>query len=119
MSTQIETVKTRTAKPVVAGVFDIVFGSFCLLGVLVLFILGIVFMPVVNDVSFRVGFILWIVAIPLAAIGVVSVLGGIYSLQRRMWGLALAGSITTALVSQPFGIASIVLTAVSKDEFAK
>ncbi len=119
MSTQIETLKTRTAKPVVAGVFDIVVGSFALLGVVALIIIGLVAMPVVEDVPFSLGFILWIGALPLAAIAVVSIVGGIYSLQRRMWGWALAASITTFIASNVLGIVSIVLTAVSKNEFAQ
>jgi hypothetical protein len=117
MSTQVVTPSPKTAKPIVAGVFDIVVGSVCILGVLVLVVLGFVVTIDTTDFIFNPGFIFWLGAIPLAAIGVVSIIGGVFSMQRRMWGWALAGSITTACVSNVLGIASIVLTAVSKNEF--
>ena len=117
MSTQVVKPGPRTAKPIVAGVFDIVVGSVCILGVLVLVVLGFVVTIDTTDFVFHPAFIFWLVAIPVAAIGVVSIIGGVFSLQRRNWGWALAGSITTVCVSQVLGITSIVLTAVSKDEF--
>jgi hypothetical protein len=118
MSAQIETLKTRTAKPIVAGVFDIIIGSLCLLAVVILGIVGLVFTPALPDVPVNLGFIFWLAVVPLTAIGVISIIGGIYSLQRKMWGWALAGSITTFLASNVLGIFSIILTAISRNEFA-
>jgi hypothetical protein len=117
MSAQVITPTPRTAKPIVAGVFDIVVGSICILGVLVLLVLGFVVTVDTGDFVFNPGFIFWLIALPLAALGVISIVGGVFSLQRKMWGWALAGSITTACMSTVLGVASIVLTAVSKDEF--
>jgi len=39
--------------------------------------------------------------------------------MRRVWGLALAGSITTLLTSPVIGIIALVLTAISKKEFTR
>jgi hypothetical protein len=109
----------KTAKPVVAGIFNIMIGSACMLGVLGLGIAMAVVGPIVTDVGMPVFTVLAIIAFPLAVIGIISIVGGIFELQRRMWGMALAGSIAATCVSQMFGVASIVLTAVSKDEFGK
>jgi hypothetical protein len=61
--------------------------------------------------------LLVIIAVPLAVLGAVSLVGGLFSLRRKNWGWALAGSITTLLVSQVLGIVSIVLIALAKNEF--
>ena len=55
--------------------------------------------------------ILWMLGV-LAAI-----VGGFYTLRRKVWGLALVGSIGALLCSPYFGIPAIVLTALSKKEF--
>jgi hypothetical protein len=50
-------------------------------------------------------------------VGILAIVGGIYALQRKIWGLALAGSIAAFFPSWILGIAAIVLTALSKNEF--
>ena len=50
-------------------------------------------------------------------IAILAVIGGIYALQRRYWGLALAGSIAAILVFFPTGIAAVIFVALSKNEF--
>jgi hypothetical protein len=50
--------------------------------------------------------------------GVVSILGGISALQRRRWGLALAGGICALVPMQTLlGVLAIVFLAISKEEF--
>jgi len=51
-------------------------------------------------------------------LGIISLLGGIYALKRNLWGLALAGSIFAFFYLPPLGMPAIVLTALSKKEFA-
>jgi len=58
-----------------------------------------------------------IVAIPVLILGLLAILGGIYSMKRRVWGLALAGSICGTLLTWFLGIPAIILTMVSKREF--
>jgi len=60
---------------------------------------------------------------PLAAVlivlGIVSLVGGIFAVQRRIWGVALAGAIC-ALFPPPviiLGILAIVFVALGKREF--
>lgn len=61
--------------------------------------------------------ILWIITIPFLIIGVLALIGGIYSLRRKTWGLALAGAIATTVYWFFVGIPTIVFIAQSKDEF--
>jgi len=43
-----------------------------------------------------------------------SILGSIFALKRRMWGLALSGSIGALLCFPILGIAAIIMTVMSK-----
>lgn len=50
-------------------------------------------------------------------LGIVALIGGIVAIQRRMWGLALAGAIIILFPFFIFGILSIIFVAISKKEF--
>jgi len=125
----------KTYKPTVAGILNIVAGVFSLLGSIGV-IVGIMalghFMiysgpgpvPVPDFGScspqFVYGFIqpiMWIAVVFLLIVGILPIIGGIYALQRKKWGLALTGSIAAIFGSLPLGIAATVFTAISKDEF--
>jgi hypothetical protein len=45
------------------------------------------------------------------------IIGGVFALQRRRWGWALAGSIIAIFGMLPLGIASTVLVIMAKEEF--
>jgi len=57
------------------------------------------------------------------AVGIVAVIGGVYALKRRKWGLALAGSICAFFSfflffwNVPLAIAAIVLVVLGRGEF--
>ncbi len=120
MSTQNVTLVHKTAKPVVAGALNIFAGACCLLGVLGLLIaIFAINVTVVEDVPVNVSVILWIIAIPLAVIGILSIIGGIFNLQRKSWAWAMVGSIVTIIPAFTLGIASVILTALSRDEFSQ
>jgi uncharacterized membrane protein HdeD (DUF308 family) len=53
----------------------------------------------------------------LLAAGILAIVGGIYALKRKKWKLALAGSIAAFFGSSPLGVAAIIFTALSKNEF--
>lgn len=58
------------------------------------------------------------IGLPLLVLGTVSILGGISALQRRRWGLALAGGICALLPLQTLlGILAIIFVSLSHDEF--
>lgn len=48
---------------------------------------------------------------------ILPIIGGIYALLRKRWGLALAGSICACPASAPFGIPATVFIVLAKDEF--
>jgi hypothetical protein len=48
---------------------------------------------------------------------VLELLGGIYALKRRNWGIALAGSIIAALPFDVLGILALVFVAMGRREF--
>jgi len=109
----------KTWKPMVAGILNIVTGAFALLSVIGLLISIVVIGSdlVGPEVPDFVAVILWIIAIPFFVIGVLAIIGGIYSLQRKMWGLALAGAVASTVYWFFVGIPTIVFIAQSKDEF--
>ncbi|MFC2063164.1 hypothetical protein ACFLS8_04410 [Chloroflexota bacterium] len=100
----------KTGKPIAGGILSIVAGTLHILG-----FLGIMIALVV--VPANVGIILSIVAFYLLATGILPIIGGIYALQRKKWGLALAGAIIAILGSLILGILATVLIALAKDEF--
>jgi hypothetical protein len=53
----------------------------------------------------------------LAICGIVALIGGIYALNRKMWGLALAGAILAIFVSNFLGILSVIFVALARGEF--
>lgn len=116
VSAQVQVIASErpTAKPVVAGVFNILVGAGALLALSIVGILALV----IGSITLPfVGIVLAMIGIPLLAVPALALVGGIYAVQRRSWGWALAGSIATALLSNVLGVASIILVAVSKSEF--
>jgi len=115
----------KTWKPTVAGILDIVAGSFGLiLGLLV--VLGFAAFAIFSrsDTTYLqqlpgaiTASVLITLAIVSLIISILAIVGGVYALKRKNWGLALAGSIAAFFGSSPLGIAAIVLTALSKNEF--
>ena len=107
--------------PTVAGILAITSGCLKLLGV---FGLMIAIIAVAADPYRHAGgvdplVILLAIAIPLAVVGILSTVGGIYALLRRNWGLALAGSIAAVLPFSLLGVAALILTALCRDEFGR
>ncbi len=58
------------------------------------------------------------VGIGVIVLGIISMVGGVFAMKRRRWGLALAGSIC-ALVAVNIGLAipAILLLSLAKDVF--
>ena len=117
-----------TWKPIVAGILNIIVGTFNLLGMLIIIVVlaaigsGLLALSSVMNLMpiWLAGIaqgLLVIIAILLAIFSAVPLVGGIYAVQRKNWGLALAGSIVAILSSIPLGIASTVLVVLAKNEF--
>ena len=61
-------------------------------------------------------FWLIIIGVPLFALGIVAIVGGVSAIRRGSFGLSLAGAIC-ALPSNVLGILAIIFVSVSKGEF--
>jgi hypothetical protein len=106
----------KTWMPTTVGILDIVSGGFGLICALMFISVGSV-MRFVPDIPTYLFPIFTALAVPFAIVGILAIVGGIYALQRKIWGLALAGSIAAFFPSWILGIAAIVFTALSKNEF--
>jgi hypothetical protein len=110
----------KTWMSLTAGILDIICGSIAILILLVLMIVGGIsgiVMPMMPRFPELMPALLWWLSIPAAIIAILAITGGICSLQRKNWGLALAGSIAAFFPLWLLGIAAIVLTVLSKEEF--
>ena len=58
------------------------------------------------------------IGLSIALVGVLAIVGGIYALKRKHWGLALAGAIASDIVFTPCGIPAIIFVSLGKDEFS-
>ena len=117
-----------TWKPVVAGILNIItgvinlFGMFVVIGLLTALGGGILSIIRIADMmpiwlSGMVHGVLIIMAILLAVLSSLPLIGGIYAIQRKAWSLALTGSVVAILSIPPLGIVSTVLVSLSKNEF--
>jgi hypothetical protein len=112
-------IMNKTWKSQVGGILAIVGGVIGLLGCMGLLIaitvLGTVWqwglMPV-NVIG-----ILWIILVPMFICGVTAIIGGIFAIQRKYYGMALTGAIAALFPAAIFGLGAIVFTAISRDEF--
>jgi len=117
---------SMTWMPTAAGVMSIVSGAMGLIAIAFLMTFAAVFGPeIAKDVLHSIGF--WQAGIPLTIIGLVSliilllsltsIIGGIYAIRRKSWGLALAGAICAIFPAQVLGIISVIFIAISQKEF--
>ena len=101
----------RTWKPTVAGILAIIGGA-------IETILGLV-IATVGSIGWFFG-VPWVSVIgaPLIILGIIAIVGGTYALRRRIWGLALAGSIC-ALIGPwgLLGLLAIIFVSLGKGEF--
>ncbi len=112
----------KTWMPLVAGILSIVAGGLSLIGGIIAILAASVFMvaPYSGLGQEAIGIVFFLaVLIPFLIICAVAIIGGIYAIKRRNWGLALAGAICSILTSWAWmlGVAAVVLVALSKKEF--
>ena len=118
----------KTWKPTTAGIFNIITGACNVLGAIWLIIAIVVisggtytmhFLPPA-DAPFIAPMIIPILVIVLVITiiqAVLPIVGGVFALQRRRWGWALAGSIIAIPGMFPLGVASTILVSLAKEEF--
>lgn len=115
-----------TWKPIMAGILDIVGGAIGMVGGLYVVALSSLF-GVIHQLAHLDPQLIQkieqaiknVIAVPFVVgfIGIIAIIGGVYALQRRIWGLALAGAICSCVVFPFFGLPSIIITALARDEF--
>lgn len=70
------------------------------------------------DGSFTVFMVIWIVLAAFFVLtGALGVVGGIFAIKRKNWGLALAGAIAGTVTFFPVGVPAIIFVALGKGEF--
>jgi len=101
--------------PLMAGILDLVAG----IPVLIIGILFLTDAEVPGWLSGVVGFgVLTGTTVALVTIfAVIAIVGGVFALRKRIWGLALAGSICALFCAWIFAIPAIVLTVMGKKYF--
>jgi len=109
----------RTWKPTTAGILNIVAGVIGVLaGIGLAAVAGLAgalagaYIP-----GFPSGPVLALIGVPLIILGIVAIVGGIFALRRRIWGLAYAGAICALLLTLILGILSITFVSLGKGEF--
>jgi uncharacterized BrkB/YihY/UPF0761 family membrane protein len=118
----------KTWKPTTAGILSIISGAISALGAIGL----IIALSAVNTWTFIqdmvppedlpfvapiISTILIILLILNIIEAVFPILGGVYAVQRRKWGWALAGAIIAIIGVFPLGILATIFVSMAKDEF--
>jgi hypothetical protein len=105
----------KTWKPTTAGILSIIAGAMQTIGGIVVGVIGgsVAALAAIPGI----GSIFAAIAIPLIIIGIVAIVGGIYALRRRVWGLALAGCICSLVGPWILGIPAIIFVSMGKSEF--
>ena len=115
----------QTSKATVAGIRDVIAGISGLVGgipLLVMALVGSSVLAAVPEAEVRpLAIVPLALFLPLALLcfvaGIVAIAGGIAALNRRRWGMALAGSIAAVFGFFPIGIAAVIFTILAEPEF--
>jgi len=119
----------RTWKPTTAGILTIIAGAAGIgAGVFTAFIAGLLGLggavagalgeiPISGALG-GLGGILGMAGGASIGLGIVALIGGIFALRRRIWGLALAGAILATICMPSLGILAIIFVSMGKREFA-
>ena len=108
----------------VGGILSIVAGGWGVLSMFGLVIAGIILLVVRFSGDYYgtrpegfVGIFLLMWGICCGLLGALAIAGGVFGLRKRLWGLALAGSIASILTFWLCGIPAVIFTAMGKREF--
>ena len=111
---------------IIAGAFQIIFGLI-VLGLMIGFAIWGGYNPFPHipwmpdnrlEITVYPLFPTWltIVGVPALALGIVAIIGGIYALRRKSFGMSLAGAIC-ALPTIILGVLAIIFVSLSRKEF--
>jgi len=117
-------------KSTVGGILSIVAGALGLISGLAMLLFSLLFSTMLNDPLFSTSsnpppqqfldifsLVYGVIGVFYIGLGVLSIVGGIFSIQRKHWGWALAGAIGGTLSFMPVGVAAVILVALGRSEF--
>ena len=112
-------------KATVAGILDITAGIIGILGGIPLLVLAfggaVVLGMVPEPEANRLAILPLALFLPLAIFGflagLVAIVGGLAAINRRRWGLSVAGAIAAIFGFFPVGIAAVIFTILAEPEF--
>jgi hypothetical protein len=107
----------KTPMPIVAGILAIAAGGFKILTLVGMICFSFFLISPIPEFELFPVVIMLVISVPLAILGILAIIGGISAVQRKSFGLAVAGSIAAFLPFSLLGLASIILIALSKSEF--
>ncbi len=118
-------------KSTIGGILSIIAGAMGLMGGIALVLFSLVFSTILNDSTFFIdsnpppdhfftvfSIVYGVIGVFYVGIGVLAIVGGIFSIQRKHWGWALAGAIAGTLTFLPLGVGAVALVALGRNEFA-
>ena len=106
----------KTWKPTTAGILSIIAGALEVIGGIIVLTVGAATTGAANVPNWMMFFSA--AAIPMLILGIVAIVGGVYALKRRIWGLALAGAICSLFGAWfILGILAIIFVIMGKGEF--
>ena len=110
-----------------SGILSIISGVFGLMGMIIIILMIFMFRSLIGleeidpgTDALVMGWMIGIYAVSAAfagIFGVLSIIGGVYALQRRYWGLALTAAILATINFFPTGIPAVIFAALGKSEF--
>ena len=118
MEGQEEKTTRKTWKPTTAGILSIIAGILGVLTGLMIAGLGEFAAGMLSVAGFPgLGGLVAAAAAISIILGIVAIVGGSYAMKRRVWGLALVGSICALFCFWILGILAIIFVAMGKGEF--
>ncbi len=108
---------TRTWKPVVAGILNILVGCIILCMLFLFGIAAMIVKPVGGEIT-NVNVSGLLLILPGILISLLDIIGGLFALRRKRWVWALTGSVCAVIGPTPLGIIAIVLIILSRNEFS-
>jgi hypothetical protein len=103
---------------IVSGAFGFLGAASCLLGILMFTSMPIDYGDTMPFDMFTIMTIFYgVIGGIFILIGIFAIVGGAFSIKKRIWPLALAGSIAGTITFFPCGIPAIIFTTMAKPEF--